>query len=323
MPAIARATSSPTRTKASPRKPARTTKAKARTGAKAKPQPKSKPRAKPKPKPKARPKKVRRTAKTADRHELYQLSVQAPETDAPFIARYFERYVGRPARTLREDFCGTGLFAAYWVGMHPENRAIGVDLDTATLAWGHEHIVMKKLDEQQRSRLRLIESDVRTVEAEPVDIVTVFNFSYSLLMTRADLRGYFERVRQSLTPGGLIMIDAWGGSETIEDREESRKVEDFEYVWQQKSFDPFTHHSDCRIHFRFKDGTELKNAFTYEWRQWTMPELLELLTEAGFKDVHVLWEGTDKKTGEGNGVFTRKQRGEADPSWICYVIGQA
>ena len=43
--------------------------------------------------------------------------------------------------------------------------------------------------------------------------------------------------------------------------------------------------------------------------------------EVGFEDVHILWEGTDKK-GEGNGVFKRRKRGEADDAWIVYVVGR-
>lgn len=31
----------------------------------------------------------------------------------------------------------------------------------------------------------------------------------------------------------------------------------------------------------------LKHAFTYHWKMWTIPEILELLREAGFEEVHV------------------------------------
>ncbi|MGE3881400.1 MAG: class I SAM-dependent methyltransferase [Planctomycetota bacterium] len=263
-----------------------------------------------------------RNARNSDRHELYQLSVQAPDVDAPILARYFKRYVGREAESLREDFCGTAFFAAYWVKMKRSHRAVGVDLDGPTLEWGRRHNLAGLTDEQ-RSRIVLHQSDVRTVQAEPTDIVTAFNFSYSLLMTRKDLGSYFAAVRKSMKKGGLFFIDAWGGSETIEDREEERKVEDFTYVWDQHDYEPISGCSECRIHFRFKDGSEKRNAFTYRWRQWNLPELIELLGEAGFADVHVLWEGTDKATNEGNGVYRRVKRGEADPSWICYVVGQA
>jgi len=42
----------------------------------------------------------------------------------------------------------------------------------------------------------------------------------------------------------------------------------------------------------------------------------------GFRDVHVLWEGTDSRTWSGNGVFRRVRRGEVCPAWIAYVVGR-
>ncbi len=31
----------------------------------------------------------------------------------------------------------------------------------------------------------------------------------------------------------------------------------------------------------------MKHAFTYHWKLWTIPEVLEMLQEAGFAEVHV------------------------------------
>ncbi len=266
--------------------------------------------------------KQKRTAKTSDRHELYQLSVQAPEVDAPFFKKYFKKLTGRPGRHFREDFCGTALLSCHWVKMHRENSAVAVDLDGPTLRWGQEHNVAKLLDDEQQERIRLYEADVMDAQCPQVDMIAALNFSYSFFMTRDSLRAYMKKCLDNLVDDGVLFFDAWGGSETQEELEEDREVEDFTYVWEQHRFDPITYQSQCRIHFRFKDGTELKNAFKYTWRQWTLPELQELMTEAGFHDVHVLWEGTDPETGEGNEKYTRKKRGEADPGWIAYVIGR-
>lgn len=267
-------------------------------------------------------KKAKRTAATSDRHELYQLSVQAPEVDAAFFAKYFRKVTGEPARVLREDFCGTGYLASHWVTRHRDNRAIGVDLDAPTLDWGRTNNVGPLKDHEQE-RIELIQHDVRTVRTAPCDVLAALNFSYSFFETRDELRAYMAHVKQDIRPGGLLILDAWGGGDTQVEQEEEREVEDFYYVWDQHKFDPLTYHSDCRIHFRFKDGTEIRDAFRYEWRQWTLPELLELMSEAGYEDPHVLWEGTDKKTMEGDGKFKRVQCGEADPAWIAYVVGRA
>src|SRR5690606_32515210 len=123
-------------------------------------------------------------------------------------------------------------------------------------AWGRRNNLGKLLDEEQRSRIELIQADVRTVECEPADIIAALNFSYSFFETRDELRGYLAHCRSGLRDDGLMILDAWGGSETMVDQEEEREVEDFVYVWDQHEFDPITHHQKCRIHFRFEDGTE-------------------------------------------------------------------
>ena len=44
--------------------------------------------------------------------------------------------------------------------------------------------------------------------------------------------------------------------------------------------------------------------------------------ETVLEDVHVMWEGTDQKTMEGNGVFRRKEVGDMDEAWISIVVGR-
>ena len=64
----------------------------------------------------------------------------------------------------------------------------------------------------------------------------------------------------------------------------------------------------------------MMKAFTYEWRVWTMPEILEMLTEAGFRPT-VYWEQADEG-GEGNGVFIPETEGDADAGWIAYIVAE-
>jgi hypothetical protein len=85
-------------------------------------------------------------------------------------------------------------------------------------------------------------------------------------------------------------------------------------------FDPITHDALFHIHFRFKDGSEMEKAFEYDWRFWTIPEVREVMLEVGFDKADVFWEGTDKD-GDGDGVFTKAEKGECDPAWNAYVIG--
>jgi hypothetical protein len=91
------------------------------------------------------------------------------------------------------------------------------------------------------------------------------------------------------------------------------------YEWDQAEYNPITGDKVCHIHFEFKDGSRMERAFTYRWRLWTLPELREILGEAGFRTVTVYWEGNDGKGG-GNGVFSPKKSGDADASFICYIV---
>jgi hypothetical protein len=83
---------------------------------------------------------------------------------------------------------------------------------------------------------------------------------------------------------------------------------------------PITGQVVNHIQFEFPDGTKMKKAFTYDWRMWSLPELRDLLMEDGFKDVIVNWEVNNKRTGEGNGVWSPSTRGEACAGWIAYVV---
>jgi SAM-dependent methyltransferase len=262
----------------------------------------------------------RPTAATADRQVLYQESVQDPAGDAAFFCRYFARYTGLQLRRFREDFCGTAVLSCHFVQRHRENRALGVDLSARTLAWGRRHNAAR-LDAGQRARLQLVCSDVRAVRRPRMQLTAALNFSYSVFHTRAELGAYLRAAFTALEPGGLLMLDAWGGPDAMEVMQERRRLHGFTYVWDQRAFDAISHRIDCRIHFEFRDGTRLQDAFRYDWRLWTLPELRELFAEAGFRDVHVLWEGTDRRTWRGNGVFRRVQRGEECPAWIAYVVG--
>ena len=67
-------------------------------------------------------------------------------------------------------------------------------------------------------------------------------------------------------------------------------------IWDQKAYNPINGDMLCHIHFSFPDGSKIKKAFTYDWRLWTLPEIRELLLEAGFQRATVYWEGTNEET---------------------------
>jgi cyclopropane fatty-acyl-phospholipid synthase-like methyltransferase len=231
----------------------------------------------------------------------------------------FERCYGSRPRVLREDFCGTAALARAWVEAHRDHRAVGVDLDPEPLAWGREHH-LAHLKPEQADRLALLRGDVRRVRAAKADVLVAFNFSYCVFRTRPELGDYFRRARSNLGRRGIFVLDAYGGSEAQERREERRSLRGFTYVWDQDRFDPITHHTTCHIHFEFPDGSRMQRAFTYQWRLWTLPELRELLAEAGFASTEVYWEGTERRTNEPNGIFRSREHAPEDPAWVAYLV---
>jgi SAM-dependent methyltransferase len=267
------------------------------------------------------------TAATADRHILYQLAVQAVDAEIDFVDDTYKALRGRRASRLREDFCGTANTSCEWVRRRPTNTAVGLDLDQPTLDWGVAHN-LAKLKPAARSRIRLLNRDVLRPgpDAGRMDIILAMNFSYWVFKTRARLREYFRAARASMAPGGLFMLDFYGGYEAMKIQRERRpvagKVRGFTYVWDQASYNPISGDMTCHIHFHFPDGSRMNRAFSYDWRLWTVPEVREVLAEAGFARSTIYWEGDDGDGG-GNGEFTPSDTGEACAAWIAYLVAEA
>lgn len=264
----------------------------------------------------------RSRAAAADRFDLYQRAVQQPFADVALFDRIYREAYGERALRLREDFCGAGLVACAWAASRRDRTAVGVDLDRTVLAWGEAHN-RAVLGPDARERVRLLRGDVREVRAGRADVVAAGNFSFYVFKTRAELRAYFVAARRNLARRGVLVLDVLGGADNlVEDHEDVRRMgRGVRYVWQQRRFDPIAAHGTFAIHFRFDDGSELRDAFTYDWRMWTIPEIRELLFEAGFSGVQVYWEGTDRRTGRGNGVFRRVSEAPADASFLALVAG--
>ena len=107
------------------------------------------------------------TARNADRHWLYEQSVQNAAFEVAFIDRAFAREYGRRPDCFREDFCGTALLCAEWVRRRKSNTAMGVDLDGPTLAWGRRHN-LAPLGERAAAVV-LFQDDVRNVTRPACD----------------------------------------------------------------------------------------------------------------------------------------------------------
>ena len=262
-------------------------------------------------------------ATQADRHRLYELSVQNSESEIDFVDDSYKALRGRRAKTLREDFCGTGNVCCEWVGRRKSNIAIGVDIDPEVLEWGRNNN-LSKIPKAARSRVKLLQQDVLEVKTEPVDAISAMNFSYWLFKERKNLRHYFQQVRKALADDGIFFLDAYGGYDSFREIVEETKHEEeggFSYIWEQAKYEPISGGLICHIHFTFPDGSRMNKAFSYDWRLWTLPEVRDLLEEAGFSKVTIYWQGFDED-GEADGIFEPAEEGDADAGWICYITAE-
>ena len=263
-------------------------------------------------------------ASQADRHRLYEQSVQSPEAEVNFIDRTYRELRCKTARRLREDFCGTAALCREWVRRRKTNRATGVDIDPEVLAWGRAHN-LSRLDAGQAQRLDLRQEDVLGVEAGGQDVICALNFSYWLLKERGTMLRYFRQVREALKPDGIFFLDAYGGYDSyrviVEERVIQGDAGPFTYIWDQAQYDPVSGRLLCYIHFAFSDGSRLERAFTYDWRLWSLPEIRELLAEAGFGRVICYWQGWDDE-GQPDGRFVPVEEGEPEAGWIAYLTAE-
>ncbi len=265
-----------------------------------------------------------------DRHHLYELSVQNVDADLDFGEKVYRRRHGKAPLLLREDFCGTALLSCVWVRRRPENRALGVDSDAGTLERASKRNVA--VLGRGAERLELACRDVSSLTRPRADLTMALNFSYWVWKTRPEMLAYFRVARAALRPGGILVLDLFGGTEAAVVSQEEREVEAdscfdgtrvpaFTYIWDQASFNPISHDFQCSIHFRLEDGTLLRQAFHYDWRFWMLPELRELLAEAGFARSEVYMDDWDEEQADSNGIFRRRRDFDNEGVWVGYLVG--
>jgi SAM-dependent methyltransferase len=265
-----------------------------------------------------------------DPFALYEVAVQGVEWDLDFLERVWRyRHPGRTPRTFREDFCGTAALAAEWASRGPERRAWGVDLDASPLAWARR----RRLPwlREAAKRVKLVRADVRHAHRPRVDVACALNFSWFVFRDRADLLRYLRAARAGLEPGGVLVLNMYGGpgaEKKLVERTRKRAMNApdgtplpaFTYVWEHASFDPIHRRLVAHIHFELRDGRTLRRAFTYDWRMYTLPEITDALREAGFRDPEVWSEGWDAHARRSNGTLYRRTRLEDEATWIAYVV---
>ena len=277
-----------------------------------------------------------------DTLELYRWAVQDPETHAVVLRTMYEELrSGREPVVLREDFAGTAAESVAWVALKKGRRAIAVDLDAPTLEWAQRRAA--RLLGPRAPDVSFIQGDVRRTGPPAVpaaDILAVLNFSILYLHDRQELLSYLRHARDVLTPDGILVLNVFCGAGAVRPGTTVFRIDPnprlpgeapippFEYHWEVRSYDLASQRIDCRIHFTAPDilapgdAHEIRDAFTYDWRLWSIQELLAACDEAGFSDVQVWRHTYDPAKGQ-DGVFL----GSVDPdslrgleNWTAYIV---
>lgn len=255
------------------------------------------------------------------KYTLYEASVQYPKEDAEAYRDYYKIVTGKNAHTLREDFCGTFAFSVEWVKLHPQNKAVCLDIDPKPISYGFKHHY-PKLDIKQQRRIKVLQQNVISKTTPTVDLTVANNFSFNIFHKEETLLQYFKSVHSSLNKNGAFILEMVGGPGFTEKGVETRNIRakgipPFTYYWDQQSYNPITTCGKWAIHFKYKNKKKIKNAFIYDWRLWSIPEVRYTLKKAGFKDTIVLWDCEASK----NQPYKKTNNGENFECWIAYIAG--
>ena len=262
----------------------------------------------------------------AHRLELYRRAVQHPQAEAAFLHRAYRQLNQALPYLLREDFAGSAAVAAAWVEMDEENQAMAVESDHPTACFA-EQSAHEQLGERAGD-LHVVEADVLDLESPKVDVTCALNFSTFTYHDRASLKQYLKSARRGLKRDGLLILDAYGGPGAMRISTQSRTVPaadgqpGFTYQWEQRAFDPVTHRTECHIHFNLDTGERLESAFIYRWRLWSLPELVELMLEAGFKAAEPWCDTFNADLESSDGIYEPISQMAAREDWVAYVVGR-
>ena len=257
--------------------------------------------------------------------DLYELCVTEPVR----LIRFLDAAHGRKPKILREDFCGSGALARGWADSHRSRHSIAVDIDPAVLALAAAH-----------PRVEPLVADAKRCDAK-ADIIAATNFPIGYQHSRAALLQYLKAVRKSLNKNGVFACDLYGGRDAFSPGKIIQMLrapksapwngELVEYTFEQRAADPISGLVLDALHFRVwnkanKTKTpdfELKDAFVYHWRLWSLSELTDALVEAGFREIEVHDRLGDAIDSTGR-LHLRKSGPDnpLDENWVVYLIAR-
>lgn len=265
--------------------------------------------------------------------DLYELCAQHPPRDAALLdAMYwmgFENQPPVPAEHphLAEDFSGSAALSRAWTTRFPDRSATAIDLDPEALEFALARAARAGVAEAICFRcVNVMQAD------DQADLIFVGNFSICELHMRQQLVAYFQRARARLSPGGMIACDLYGGADayTPTEMEQDHEIDGRPvlYTWEQREADVTTGMVENAMHFRVGDPDKpelvLTDAFEYRWRLWSIPELRDAMTEAGFARTEVYHRYDCAEDEDGRVYASPIIHGEElEDNYFVFVVGRA
>ncbi|MEL7473296.1 MAG: class I SAM-dependent methyltransferase [Planctomycetota bacterium] len=252
------------------------------------------------------------------KYDFYERCVQSPEDLAPLLRAIH----GQDPEILGEDFCAAAALSKAWCAREG-SRAIGVDLDPEPL---------ERARREAPSSLELIQGDALNATDQPADVIFVGNFSIGEIHERERLMRYLRHCHARLREGGVFVCDTYGGEGSFTQGAVHRNHPGpdgatIRYTWEQRAADPLTGRVVNALHFRLDEAgmitQELTDAFVYDWRLRSVPELRDAMREAGFARTEVYAKLADAVDTEGNAyVRPVEDADELEESYIVLVVGR-
>ncbi|KAJ3057111.1 hypothetical protein HK097_000575 [Rhizophlyctis rosea] len=223
---------------------------------------------------------------------------------------------------LREDFCGTAILCRAFCKSHVEREAYGVDLDPSVIYYA-KSVTLSEGPESERVKVTLgnVLSTPTELGLPEVDITAGLNYGCFYFKKRRDLVKYLTNARMGLRKGGCLIVDVFGGARVTSrgGRLNRRDFGKFSYFFEQKPFEATTNTARVHLHFRFEDGSWLKNAFQYDFRAYTIVEIKEAMLDAGFRHTQTWVAGSaEQEDAEGSGEENGNEDEDEDADGDIY-----
>lgn len=269
------------------------------------------------------------TPAAPSRWRLYEHCVQNIPMTLRMIEAMHAAGARGAARVLHEDFSGSAAFAHAWCRSSTKRSALAIDMDPEAHADGQRH-----------PRLTRLTADVshlptRLPVPSKADVVYAGNFATCELHQRAELVSYLARARQRLTPKGVFVCDlyagpgAWrtGDTRVIHPPLTELPRCSIRYTWHQREADLVNNLVANSIDFEVLNARgvaihEILNAFTYQWRLWSIPEMRDAMEEAGFREVDVYPDAPEAVDADGVAYLSPVDFMETKSSAVVYVCAR-